>query len=156
MNEIAIRKARQVGGVSDFFDQASLPKPNANVPLVNPGNFHWRGFPESRGMLTAFPATTLRLMENLRYRRHERRCSSLGRPHRLYQPIERSAVGSMTSLLYSQVAPVNGKLKTSTPWQQRRFSAKPRLRILAPGLGTPIGSASLGPHLCESRGLPST
>jgi kumamolisin len=140
-NEIANQEGSTGGGVSDFF-----PKPayqaTANVPAsVNPGNFLGRGVPDVSG--DADPVSGYDVYV-------DGQASVIGGTSAVaplwagltacINQLLGKRVGSLASLVYSQVAPVNGTFHDITNGNNGAFSAKPGWDPCT-GLGTPIGSA---------------
>jgi kumamolisin len=140
-NEMANQEGSTGGGVSDVF-----PKPayqaNANVPpSVNPGNFVGRGVPDVSG--DADPVTGYDVYV-------DGQASVIGGTSAVaplwagltacINQLLGKSVGSLTSLVYSQVAPVNGTFHDITAGNNGTFSAGPGWDPCT-GLGSPIGSA---------------
>ncbi len=140
-NEIANQEGSTGGGVSDFF-----PKPayqaTANVPAsVNPGNFVGRGVPDVSG--DADPQSGYDVLV-------DGQASVIGGTSAVaplwagltacINQLLGKRVGSLTSLVYSQVAPVSGTFHDITNGDNGKFSAKPGWDPCT-GLGTPFGSA---------------
>jgi kumamolisin len=140
-NELANQEGSTGGGVSDFF-----PKPAyqaaANVPAsVNPGNFVGRGVPDVSG--DADPVSGYDVYV-------DGQASVIGGTSAVaplwaglaacINQLVGKRVGSLTSLVYSQVAPVNGTFRDITTGNNGAFSAKSGWDACT-GLGTPIGSA---------------
>jgi kumamolisin len=140
-NEEASHEGSTGGGVSDVF-----PKPayqaNANVPpSVNPGKFVGRGVPDVSG--DADPITGYDVYV-------DGQASVIGGTSAvaplwagltacINQTVGKR-VGALTSLLYSQVAQVNGTFHDITSGNNGAFSAGPGWDACT-GLGSPVGSA---------------
>ncbi|HKV63268.1 MAG TPA: S53 family peptidase [Candidatus Acidoferrum sp.] len=140
-NEMANQEGAGGGGVSDVF-----PKPayqaNVNVPVsVNPGNFVGRGVPDVCG--DADPVTGYDVLV-------DGQASVIGGTSAVaplwagltacINQLVGKRVGSMTSLVYSQVAPVANTFHDITNGNIGAFSAGPGWDPCT-GFGSPIGSA---------------
>ncbi len=140
-NELANQEGSTGGGVSDFF-----PKPayqaNANVPpSANPSKFVGRGVPDVSG--DADPVTGYDVYV-------DGQASVIGGTSAvaplwagltacINQTLGKR-VGALTSLLYSQVAPVNGTFHDITTGNNGAYSAQIGWDACT-GWGSPIGSA---------------
>jgi len=140
-NEMANQEGSTGGGVSDFF-----PKPayqaTANVPpSANPGKFVGRGVPDVSG--DADPVTGYDVYV-------DGQASVIGGTSAVaplwagltarFNQLLGKRVGALTSLLYLQVAPVNGTFHDITSGNNGTFSAGLGWDACS-GLGTPVGSA---------------
>jgi kumamolisin len=140
-NEMANQEGSTGGGVSDFF-----PKPayqaTANVPpSANPGKFVGRGVPDVSG--DADPVTGYDVYV-------DGQASVIGGTSAVaplwagltarFNQLLGKRVGALTSLLYLQVAPVNGTFHDITSGNNGTFSAGLGWDACT-GLGTPVGSA---------------
>ena len=140
-NEMASQEGAGGGGVSDVF-----PKPayqaNVNVPAsVNPGNFVGRGVPDVCG--DADPVTGYDVLV-------DGQASVIGGTSAVaplwagltacINQMVGKRVGSMTSLVYSQIAPAGNTFHDITNGNNGTFSAGPGWDACT-GLGSPIGSA---------------
>jgi kumamolisin len=140
-NEMTAQEGAGGGGVSDFF-----PKPayqaTFNIPVsVNPGHFVGRGVPDVSG--DADPQSGYDVFV-------DGQASVIGGTSAVaplwagltacINQMIGKRVGSLTSLVYSQVAPVPGTFHDITTGNNGSFSAKPGWDACT-GLGTPIGSA---------------
>ena len=139
-NEMANQEGAGGGGVSDVF-----PKPayqaSANVPVsVNPGSFVGRGVPDVSG--DADPVSGYDVYV-------DGQASVIGGTSAVaplwagltacINQILGKRVGSLSSLVYTQVAPVSGTFHDITTGNNGKFSAKTSWDPCT-GLGTPIGS----------------
>ncbi len=140
-NEMANQEGSTGGGVSDFFAKPAY-QANANVPAsVNPGNFVGRGVPDVSG--DADPVTGYDVYV-------DGQASVIGGTSAVaplwagltarINQILGKRLGSLASLVYSQVAPVNGTFHDITTGNNGTFSAGPGWDACT-GLGSPIGSA---------------
>jgi len=141
-NEMANNEGSTGGGVSDFFAKPAYQS-NANVPAsLNPGNFVGRGVPDVSG--DADPVTGYDVYV-------DGQASVIGGTSAV-APLwagftaclnellgNNKRVGALSSLLYSQVAPVNGTFHDITMGNNGAFSAQPGWDACT-GLGSPIGS----------------
>jgi kumamolisin len=140
-NEMANQEGASGGGVSDFF-----PKPayqaNANVPAsVNPGNFVGRGVPDVSG--DADPVSGYDVYV-------DGQASVIGGTSAVaplwagltacINQMVGKRVGSLTSLVYSQLAQAGNAFHDITNGNNGTFSAKPGWDACT-GMGSPIGSA---------------
>ena len=140
-NEMASQEGAGGGGVSDVF-----PKPayqaNVNVPAsVNPGNFVGRGVPDVCG--DADPVTGYDVLV-------DGQASVIGGTSAVaplwagltacINQMVGKRVGSMTSLVYSQLAQTGNAFHDITSGNIGAFSAGPGWDACT-GLGSPIGSA---------------
>ena len=140
-NEMANQEGAGGGGISDVF-----PKPayqaTANVPAsVNPGHFVGRGVPDVSG--DADPQSGYDVYV-------DGQASVIGGTSAVaplwagltacINQLLGKRVGSLSSLVYSQVAPVAGTFHDITAGTNGKFSAKTGWDPCT-GLGTPIGSA---------------
>jgi kumamolisin len=140
-NEMANQEGASGGGVSDFF-----PKPayqaNANVPAsVNPGNFVGRGVPDVSG--DADPVSGYDVYV-------DGQASVIGGTSAVaplwagltacINQVVGKRVGSLTSLVYSQLAQAGNAFHDITKGNNGTFSAKPGWDACT-GMGSPIGSA---------------
>jgi kumamolisin len=140
-NEMANQEGASGGGVSDFF-----PKPayqaNANVPAsVNPGNFVGRGVPDVSG--DADPVSGYDVYV-------DGQASVIGGTSAVaplwaglsacINQMVGKRVGSLTSLVYSQLAQPGNAFHDITNGNNGTFSAKPGWDACT-GMGSPIGSA---------------
>jgi kumamolisin len=140
-NEMANQEGASGGGVSDFF-----PKPayqaNANVPAsVNPGNFVGRGVPDVSG--DADPVSGYDVYV-------DGQASVIGGTSAVaplwagltacINQVVGKRVGSLTSLVYSQLAQAGNAFHDITKGNNGTFSAKPGWDACT-GMGSPVGSA---------------
>src|SRR5260370_25685396 len=141
---MANQRASPARGVSDVLAERAY-QANAtslNVPpSVNPGNFIGRGLPDVSG--DAAPVSGYDVYV-------DGQASVIGGTSAVaplwagltacINQLLGKRVGSLTSLVYSQVAPVNGTFHDITNGNNGTFSAKPGWDACT-GWGTPIGSA---------------
>ncbi len=143
-NELANQEGSTGGGVSDFFAKPSYQAdaPNLKVPAsVNPGNFVGRGVPDVSG--DADPVSGYDVYV-------DGQASVIGGTSAVaplwagltacINQLVGKRVGSLTSLVYSQVAPINGTFHDITNGNNGSFAAGPGWDACT-GWGTPIGSA---------------
>ncbi len=139
-NEMANQEGSTGGGVSDFFAKPAY-QANANVPAsVNPGNFLGRGLPDVSG--DADPVSGYDVYV-------DGQASVIGGTSAVaplwagltacINQILGKRVGALSSLVYSQVAPVNGTFHDITNGNNGTFSAAPGWDACT-GWGSPIGS----------------
>jgi kumamolisin len=143
-NEMANQEGSTGGGVSDFFPKPAYQAdgPNLKVPAsVNTGSFVGRGVPDVSG--DADPVTGYDVYV-------DGQASVIGGTSAVaplwagltacINQILSKRVGSMPSLVYSQVAPVNGTFHDITQGNNGKFSAGPGWDPCT-GWGSPVGSA---------------
>jgi kumamolisin len=140
-NEMANQEGASGGGVSDFF-----PKPayqaNANVPAsVNPGNFVGRGVPDVSGDADPVSGYDVYVDGQASVIGGTSAVAPLwaGLTARINQVVGKR-VGSLTSLVYSQLAQAGNAFHDITNGNNGTFSAKPGWDACT-GMGSPIGSA---------------
>jgi kumamolisin len=142
-NETANQEGATGGGVSDHFPKPSY-QANANVPpSVNPGNFVGRGMPDVSG--DADPVTGYDVLV-------DGQASVIGGTSAvaplwagLAACINSSLgtkVGNLSSLVYTQIAPVAGTFHDITSGNNGAYSAGPGWDACT-GWGSPIGAAIL-------------
>jgi kumamolisin len=140
-NEMANQEGSTGGGVSDFFAKPAY-QANANVPAsVNPGNFVGRGLPDVSG--DADPVTGYDVYV-------DGQASVIGGTSAVaplwagltacVNQMLGKRVGGLTSLVYMQLAPVNGTFHDITSGNNGTFPAKPGWDACT-GWGSPVGSA---------------
>jgi kumamolisin len=140
-NEMANQEGSTGGGVSDFFAKPAY-QATANVPpSANPSKFVGRGVPDVSG--DADPVTGYDVYV-------DGQASVIGGTSAVaplwagltacFNQLLGKRVGALTSLLYLQVAPVNGTFHDITSGNNGTFSAGPGWDACT-GLGTPVGSA---------------
>jgi kumamolisin len=143
-NETASNEGSTGGGVSDFFPKPSYQVDAANLKVptsVNPGNFVGRGVPDVSG--DADPVSGYDVYV-------DGQPSVIGGTSAVaplwagltacMNQILGKRVGGLTSLVYSQLAPVNGTFHDITNGNNGSFSAGPGWDACT-GWGTPVGSA---------------
>jgi kumamolisin len=140
-NEMANQEGAGGGGVS-----AAFPRPayqaNANVPpSVNPGKFVGRGVPDVSGDADPVSGYDVYVDGQASVIGGTSAVAPLwaGLTACLNQMLGKR-VGSMTSLVYSQLAPVNGTFHDITTGNNGAYSAGPGWDACT-GWGSPIGSA---------------
>jgi kumamolisin len=140
-NEMANQEGSTGGGVSDFFAKPAY-QANANVPAsVNPGNFVGRGVPDVSG--DADPVTGYDVYV-------DGQASVIGGTSAVaplwagltagVNQVLGKRVGALTSLVYSQLAPVNGAFHDITSGNNGTFPAKAGWDACT-GWGSPVGTA---------------
>jgi kumamolisin len=140
-NEMANQEGSTGGGVSEFFAKPAY-QAAANVPAsVNPGHFVGRGVPDVSG--DADPVTGYDVYV-------DGQASVIGGTSAVaplwagltacINQILSKKVGALSSLIYSQVAPINGTFHDITTGNNGAYSAHAGWDACT-GWGTPIGSA---------------
>ena len=140
-NEMANQEGAGGGGVSDVFPSPAY-QTNVNVPAsVNPGHFVGRGVPDVSG--DADPVTGYDVLV-------DGQASVIGGTSAVaplwagltacINQMVGKRVGSMTSLVYSQLAQAGNTFHDITNGNNGAFSAKPGWDACT-GMGSPIGSA---------------
>jgi len=140
-NEMANQEGSTGGGVSDFFAKPAYQATAGVPPSVNPGNFVGRGVPDVSG--DADPVTGYDVYV-------DGQASVIGGTSAVaplwagltacINQMLGKRVGSLTSLVYSQLAPVNGTFHDITSGNNGTFPAKPGWDACT-GWGSPVGSA---------------
>jgi kumamolisin len=143
-NEMASQEGSTGGGVSDFFAKPSYQADAANLkvpPSVNPGNFPGRGVPDVSG--DADPVSGYDVYV-------DGQPSVIGGTSAVaplwagltacINQLLGKKVGELTSLLYTQVAPMKGTFRDITSGNNGSYSAGPGWDACT-GWGTPVGSA---------------
>jgi kumamolisin len=143
-NEMAAGEGAGGGGVSEIFPKPAYQAdgPNIHVPKsVNPGNFMGRGVPDVSG--DADPQSGYDVLV-------DGQASVIGGTSAVaplwagltacINQLAGKRVGSMTSLLYSQVAPAGNTFHDITTGDNGAYSASPGWDACT-GWGSPIGSA---------------
>jgi len=140
-NEMANQEGSTGGGVSDFFAKPSYQS-SANVPVsVNPSHFVGRGVPDVSG--DADPVTGYDVYV-------DGQASVIGGTSAVaplwagltacINQILGKRVGALSSLVYLQIAPVNGTFHAITSGNNGAYSAQAGWNACT-GSGTPVGSA---------------
>ena len=140
-NEMANQEGSTGGGVSDFFAKPAY-QATANVPpSANPGHFVGRGVPDVSG--DADPVTGYDVYV-------DGQASVIGGTSAVaplwagltacINQMIGKRVGALTSLVYSQIAPVNGTFHDITSGNNGKFPAQTGWDACT-GWGTPVGSA---------------
>jgi len=143
-NEIANQEGSTGGGVSDFFPKPSYQAdaPNLKVPASkNPGNFVGRGVPDVSGDADPVSGYDVYVDGQASVIGGTSAVAPLwaGLTACINQVLGKRA-GAMSSLVYLQVAPVNGTFHDITNGNNGSFAAGPGWDACT-GWGTPIGSA---------------
>ncbi len=140
-NEMANQEGSTGGGVSDFFAKPAY-QATANVPpSANPGHFVGRGVPDVSG--DADPVTGYDVYV-------DGQASVIGGTSAVaplwagltacINQLLGKRVGALSSLVYSQIAPVNGTFHDITSGNNGKFPAQTGWDACT-GWGTPVGSA---------------
>src|SRR5260370_8275142 len=140
-NEMANQEGSTGGGVSDFFAKPAY-QATANVPpSVNPGNFVGRGVPDVSG--DADPVTGYDVYV-------DGQASVIGGTSAVaplwagltacINQMLGKRVGALSSLVYSQIAPINGTFHDITSGNNGTYSAQAGWDACT-GWGSPVGSA---------------
>jgi len=140
-NEMANQEGSTGGGVSEFFAKPAY-QADANVPAsVNPGHFVGRGVPDVSG--DADPVTGYDVYV-------DGQASVIGGTSAVaplwagltacINQMLGKKVGALSSLIYSQIAPINGTFHDITTGNNGAYSAHAGWDACT-GWGTPIGSA---------------
>lgn len=140
-NETANQEGSGGGGVSDFFAKPAFQS-SANVPVsVNPSHFAGRGVPDVSG--DADPITGYDVLV-------DGQASVIGGTSAVaplwagltacINQILGKKVGALSSLVYTQIAPVNGTFHDITTGDNGAYSAGPGWDACT-GWGSPVGSA---------------
>jgi len=140
-NEMANQEGAGGGGVSDFFPKPTYQS-SVNVPVsVNPGNFVGRGVPDVSG--DADPVSGYDVLV-------DGQASVIGGTSAVaplwagltacLNQLLGKRVGSMASLVYTQISPAGNTFHDITNGNNGTFSAGPGWDACT-GFGTPIGSA---------------
>jgi kumamolisin len=143
-NEMASQEGSTGGGVSDFFAKPSYQADAANLKVptsVNPGKFPGRGVPDVSG--DADPVSGYDVYV-------DGQPSVIGGTSAVaplwagltacINQLLGKKVGELTSLLYTQVAPMKGTFRDITSGNNGSYSAGPGWDACT-GWGTPVGSA---------------
>jgi kumamolisin len=140
-NEMANQEGSTGGGVSDFFAKPAYQATAGVPPSVNPGNFVGRGVPDVSG--DADPVTGYDVYV-------DGQASVIGGTSAVaplwagltacINQMLGKRVGALSSLVYSQIAPVDGTFHDITSGNNGTFPAKPGWDACT-GWGSPVGSA---------------